>query len=42
MSVFAGDDPTRIRHLPRDPEFLIELPERAQVLRILANAGEQG
>lgn len=42
MSVFAGDDPTRIRHLPRDPEFLIELPERVQVLRILANAGEQG
>ncbi len=39
MSVFAGDDPTRIHHLPRDKEFLIELPERVQVLHILVNAG---
>jgi hypothetical protein len=40
MSVFAGDDPARIHHLPRDAEFLIELPERVQVLRILVNGGE--
>lgn len=42
MSVFAGDDPTRIHHLPRDKEFLIELPERVQVLSILVNAEGQG
>jgi hypothetical protein len=42
MSVFAGDDPTRIHHLPRDEEFLIELPERVQVLRILVNAEGEG
>jgi hypothetical protein len=34
MSRFAGDDPRRIRHLPRDPEFLIELPDSVQVLEI--------
>lgn len=38
MSIFAGDDPSRVRHLPRDEEFLIELPECVQVLRILVNA----
>ncbi len=39
MSRFAGEDPTRIHHLPRDPEFLIELPEGVQVLDILASEG---
>jgi hypothetical protein len=24
----------RVQHLPRDPEFLLELPERVQVLEI--------
>ena len=33
MSRFAGPDPRRIHHLPRDKEFLIELPESVQVLR---------
>jgi hypothetical protein len=33
-SAFAGDDPMRVHHLPRDPEFLLELPERVQVLEI--------
>ena len=32
MSRFAGPDPKRIHHLPRDKEFLIELPESVQVL----------
>ena len=32
MSRFAGSDPTRIHHLPRDPEFLLEQPERVQIL----------
>ena len=37
MSRFAGSDPRRIHHLPRDAEFLIELPEAVQVLRIVAS-----
>jgi heme-degrading monooxygenase HmoA len=42
MSRFAGDDPTRIHHLPRDAEFLIELPKSVQVLRILTSHGTTG
>jgi hypothetical protein len=34
MSRYAGSDPRKIHHLPRDAEFLIELPESVQVLRI--------
>ena len=37
MSRFAGSDPRRIHHLPRDGEFLIELPEVVQVMRIVVN-----
>jgi hypothetical protein len=36
MSRFAGPDPTRIHHLPRDAELLIELPDRVQVLQVVA------
>jgi heme-degrading monooxygenase HmoA len=39
MSRFAGKDPRKIHHLPRDPEFLIELPAGVQVLDILARGG---
>ena len=39
MSRFAGPDPQRIHHLPRDAEFLIELPESVQVLQIAASKG---
>jgi hypothetical protein len=39
MSRFAGKDPTRIHHLPRDPEFLIELPRSVQILNIVASSG---
>jgi heme-degrading monooxygenase HmoA len=35
MSRFTGGDPTRIHHLARDAEFLIELPQAVQVLRIV-------
>lgn len=42
MSRFAGDDPRRIHHLERDPEFLIELPESVQVLQIVASHGRTG
>ena len=37
MSRFAGDDPRKIHHLPRDEELLIELPEAVQVLNIVAS-----
>ena len=42
MSAFTGGDPTRIHHLERDPEFLIELPKGVQVLRITASSGDLG
>ncbi|MFL5089239.1 MAG: antibiotic biosynthesis monooxygenase family protein [Xanthobacteraceae bacterium] len=42
MSRLAGKDPRRIHHLARDPEFLIELPERVQVLDITASKGVFG
>jgi heme-degrading monooxygenase HmoA len=42
MSRFAGSDPTRIHHLPRDPEFLLEVPDRVQILTIRASHGDTG
>jgi hypothetical protein len=39
MSRFAGKDPTRIHHLPRDAEFLVELPKSVQILRITSSKG---
>jgi hypothetical protein len=36
MSRFAGPDPTRIHHLERDAEFLLELPKAVQILRIVS------
>ena len=39
MSRFTGGDPTRIHHLDRDPEFLIELPRSVQILDIVAGSG---
>jgi hypothetical protein len=39
MSRFTGGDPTGIHHLPRDREFLIELPQEVQVLRLLKSHG---
>ena len=39
MSSFAGPDPRRIRHLERDVEFLIELPDSVQILDIVAEYG---
>jgi hypothetical protein len=41
MSSFSGD-PRRIHHLPRDAEFLIELPESVQVLEIVETIGRTG
>ncbi len=42
MSRFAGEDPRRIHHLERDAEFLIELPEKVQVLEIVTSHGHKG
>jgi heme-degrading monooxygenase HmoA len=42
MSRFTGGDPTRIHHLPRDEEFLIELPQGVQVLNLLISHGRTG
>jgi heme-degrading monooxygenase HmoA len=40
MSRFAGKDPRKIHHLPRDPEFLIEVPTSVQVLQITTRGGK--
>jgi len=40
MSRFAGEDPTRIHHLERDHEFLIEIPERVHILAVVAGLGQ--
>lgn len=42
MSRYAGSDPRKIHHLPRDAEFLIGLPESVQVLTITASFGKTG
>jgi len=42
MARFTGADPRRVHHLPRDPEFLIELPESVQVLDISESHGDTG
>ncbi|TIU88962.1 MAG: hypothetical protein E5V74_07105 [Mesorhizobium sp.] len=42
MARFTGGDPTKIHHLDRDEEFLIELPKSVQVLRLLARHGSTG
>jgi hypothetical protein len=39
MSRFAGADPRRIHHLPRDADFLIELPPGVQILSIVTSSG---
>ncbi|WP_225767427.1 antibiotic biosynthesis monooxygenase [Inquilinus sp. Marseille-Q2685] len=42
MARFTGSDPTRIHHLDRDAEFLIELPTEVQILEIRASHGDTG
>src|SRR5882757_2416710 len=42
MSRFTGSDPTRIHHLDRDEEFLIELPKSVQILLLLESHGRTG
>jgi len=42
MMAFAGPDPTRIHHLERDAEFLIELPQAVQILHLRTSHGNIG
>lgn len=42
MSRFTGGAPTRVHHLARDREFLIDLPDRVQVLDIVTSHGRCG
>ncbi|MER9232664.1 hypothetical protein NKI56_11255 [Mesorhizobium sp. M0622] len=42
MAALTGGDPTKIHHLERDEEFLIELPSSVQVLRIRSSHGRLG
>jgi hypothetical protein len=35
MTAFTKGSPTRVHHLQRDPELLIELPDRVEIHRIL-------
>jgi heme-degrading monooxygenase HmoA len=37
IAVWSGDDLTRARHLERDPEFLLALPERVELVDVVAN-----
>ena len=37
IAVWSGDDLTRTRHLERDPEFLLTLPDRVELVEVLAN-----
>ncbi|UPJ52422.1 hypothetical protein IVB30_14370 [Bradyrhizobium sp. 200] len=37
MTAFTKGEPTKVHHLDRDPEFLMELPEFIQIHRILVN-----
>lgn len=42
MTAFAGPDPTRIHHLDRDAEFLIELLRAVQILHLRTSNGNIG
>jgi heme-degrading monooxygenase HmoA len=37
IASWSGDDLTRTRHLERDPEFLLALPERVELVEVVAN-----
>lgn len=42
MSRFTGGDPTKIHHLERDKELLIELPAAVQILKLRQSHGDTG
>jgi hypothetical protein len=37
MTAFTKGEPTKVHHLDRDPELLIELPESIQIHRIVVD-----
>jgi heme-degrading monooxygenase HmoA len=42
IAVWSGDDLTRTRHLERDPEFLLALPDQVELVDVLANDWDLG
>jgi hypothetical protein len=42
MARFTNADPTQIHHLPRDEEFLIEMPKSVQILTLLTTHARAG
>jgi len=38
MTAFTKGEPTKVHHLPRDPEFLIALPDQIEIHRILVDS----
>lgn len=37
MTAFTKAEPTKVHHLDRDPELLIELPQRVEIHRVLVD-----
>jgi heme-degrading monooxygenase HmoA len=37
ISSWSGNDLTRTRHLERDPEFLLSLPDKVELVDVIAN-----
>ncbi|CDN54573.1 Putative enzyme involved in biosynthesis of extracellular polysaccharides [Neorhizobium galegae bv. officinalis bv. officinalis str. HAMBI 1141] len=37
MAAFTGGDPNKVHHLDRDPHYLVELPERVAIMKILVD-----
>lgn len=37
MTRWAGTDPTKIRHLERDPDLLLDLPDHVQILHVYSS-----
>jgi heme-degrading monooxygenase HmoA len=42
MAAFTGADPDAIHHLARDVEYLIELPQSVQILKLRHSHGDVG
>ncbi len=42
MADFTGGNPSAVHHLPRDREFLIELPKSVQILELRHAHGDTG
>lgn len=42
MASFSKGDPSEIHHLPRDPEYLIELPKAVEILELRVAEGQPG